>query len=283
MPRNDFNFPLVPSTLETIDESVYEYFNEKINIHTTTNKGWEKVPLIWVSAERAFQVKNKKGLRDDSGTLILPLISIERSSIEKSLAKRGNFFGNVPRNKNGGSITITRRLNQEKSSNFASADSYRLLGQRNLPRKNNKIVYQSISIPMPVYVDVTYTLVLRSEYQQQMNEMLTPFITRPGAIDYFVLRKYGHLYEGFIRGNVTQVNNVSTLMQEERKYQTNVTVNVLGYLVGEDKNQETPKMVIRENFVEVKIPRERIIVGDIHDHIDKDEEVLERLKNLSDS
>ena len=41
---------------------------------------------------------------------------------------------------------------------------------------NNKIVYESISIPMPVYVDVTYNLILRSEYQQQMNEMLTPFI-----------------------------------------------------------------------------------------------------------
>ena len=56
MPRNQFEFPITPSTLENIDEAVYEYFNEKINVHTTTNKGWEKVPLIWASAERAFQV-----------------------------------------------------------------------------------------------------------------------------------------------------------------------------------------------------------------------------------
>jgi hypothetical protein len=116
-----------------------------------------------------------------------------------------------------------------------------------------------------------------------MNEMLTPFITKTGAIDYFALRKHGHLYEGFIRGNVAMGNNAASLMQDERKYQTNITVNVLGYLVGEDKNQETPKMVIRENFVEVKILRERVIFGDIQDHIDKDEDVLERLKNLSDA
>ena len=283
MPRNEFDFPFAPSTLETIDEAVHEYFNEKVNIHTTTNKGWEKVPMIWTSAERAYQVKSKKELRDDSGTLILPLISIERTSVVKSLSKRGNFFGNVPRDDRGGSITITRRVNQDKTSDFASNDAYRLLGQRNLPRKNNKIVYETISIPMPVYVDVTYTLTLKSEYQQQMNEMITPFVTRTGAIDYFAMRNNGHLYEGFIRGNLALGNNLSSLMQDERKYETRITVNVLGYLVGEGDNQVTPKRVIRENFVEVKLPRERVIFGDIRDHMDEDEEVLERLKNLSDS
>ena len=62
MPRNEFDFPFAPSTLETIDEAVHEYFNEKVNIHTTTNKGWEKVPMIWTSAERAYQIKSKSSL-----------------------------------------------------------------------------------------------------------------------------------------------------------------------------------------------------------------------------
>jgi hypothetical protein len=34
-------------------------------------------------------------------------------------------------------------------------------------------------------------------------------------------------------------------------------------LIGDDKNQISPKMTRRENAVEVKIPRERVIVGDI--------------------
>ena len=37
---------------------------------------------------------------------------------------------------------------------------------------------------------------------------------------------------------------------------------MLGYLVGADKNNEQPNIVIRENAVDVKIPRERTIFGD---------------------
>ena len=39
--------------------------------------------------------------------------------------------------------------------------------------------------------------------------------------------------------------------------------------MGEDKNSEQPKVVIRENAVEVKMPREKVVFGDIPRHIDK--------------
>ena len=52
-----------PSTLEDIDISLYEYVEKHLNIHATTNSGWEKVPVIWSSAERWFQIKHKKLLR----------------------------------------------------------------------------------------------------------------------------------------------------------------------------------------------------------------------------
>jgi hypothetical protein len=45
---------------------------------------------------------------------------------------------------------------------------------------------------------------------------------------------------------------------------------VLGYLVGEDKNQTRPKIVVRENAVEVKFPRERVVVGDENRNIKND-------------
>jgi len=44
---------------------------------------------------------------------------------------------------------------------------------------------------------------------------------------------------------------------------------LLGYVIGADVNQEQPKIVIRENAVSVKIPREHVIVGDIPDFTDK--------------
>ena len=77
----DYSF--APSTLETIDFSIYDYMNQDINFHVTTNKGFEKVPIVWVASERSYQIKNKKELRDDEGTIIMPVITIERKSVVK--------------------------------------------------------------------------------------------------------------------------------------------------------------------------------------------------------
>jgi hypothetical protein len=43
----------------------------------------------------------------------------------------------------------------------------------------------------------------------------------------------------------------------------------LGYIIGDDKNQDQPKIIRRQNAVEVKIPREHVIVGDINEFIKK--------------
>ena len=50
--------PFEPSTLETIDYAVYDWLDKELDIFSTTNKGFEKVPVIWVAAERSRQVKN---------------------------------------------------------------------------------------------------------------------------------------------------------------------------------------------------------------------------------
>ena len=255
---------ITPSTLETIDEAFFEYVDEKLNVFSTTNKGWKKVPVIWLSAERANQIKRKKEIRDSNGSIILPVMAIERSSVIKDPQKKGIFFGNIPPASDikGGSITVARRINQDKTSNFANAKSYEKRGQINFPRPNKRIVYETVTIPMPVYIDINYSITLRTEYQQQMNEILTPFITKTGGINYFVFGKDQHRYEAFIQQDFSQENNISSLEAEERTYQTKIDIKVLGYIIGDDKNQESPKIVVRENAVDVKIPRERVITED---------------------
>ena len=49
-----------PSTLETIDYSIYDFVDKELNIFCTTNKGFNKVPVIWQASERAFQIKDDK-------------------------------------------------------------------------------------------------------------------------------------------------------------------------------------------------------------------------------
>ena len=235
-----------------------------------TKKGFKKVPVLWMTAERSYQIKNDQNIRDKNGSLILPIITIERSTVDKNPSNKGAFFGNVPpiNDEKGGSVVIARRIKQNKTSDFASADAYRLFGQLNFPFKSEKIVYQTVTVPMPVYVTISYAITLRTEYQQQMNEIITPFITKPGGINHFVIRKDQHFYEAFVQQSFAQSNNISSLGESERSYQTTVNIQVLGYLIGQGDNQDQPKVVVRENAVEFRMPRERVITGDDPEHDD---------------
>ena len=63
------NIALAPSTIETVDAAFYEYV-ENINLFCNTISGWTKIPVIWSSAERSYQIKNNKEIRDKNGSLI---------------------------------------------------------------------------------------------------------------------------------------------------------------------------------------------------------------------
>ncbi len=260
--------PFPPSTFETIDGSVLQYI-KGLKLHTTTNKGFRPVPVLWAGTERSFKSKDQPELRDSQGALVFPLISVERTSVSKNPQEKGVFWGNIPPvpDAKGGSIPIARTINQEKTANFANSDAKIKRGQINFPRPNKKIVYRTYSMPMPVYVSINYVITFRTEYQQQMNELVTPFVTKPGGINYVLLPAHeGHRYEGFIQQDFTPTNNATNMSTEERKFETKINIKVLGYLIGEDKNQEKPCVSVRENFVEVKMPRERLMLGDIPQH-----------------
>jgi len=257
---------LQPSNLENIDLAVFNWVNERLNVFATSNRGWEKTPVIWVSAERAFQSKRDKSLRDKEGALILPLITVERISVEKDLAFKGSLQANIfPVNDyRGGSIPLDRVINQVKTKNFQNENSKKQYGQLNFKVKpiNKQVVYSYRSIPMPVYVTMMYKIMLRAEYQQQINELSQPFMVSTGGINAFIMRERGHRYEGFMQSSYEQENSVAEMGDEERIYQTGIEVKVLGYLIGSEHNQKTPQIVERENAVKVKVPRERVILGE---------------------
>jgi len=262
-------FPIEPSTIENIDLAIYKWVNEELNLFTNTNNGWKKTPVIWVLGERAYQGKSNSNLRDINGTFILPVITVERTGMNKDFNKKGVVWSALPEfnDVKGGSLEIGSRIVQDKSNNFAKATNQRKFGQPNYPNLNNKVVYETVSIPLPVYVSITYVIEIRTQYQQQMNDLVQPFLTIPGGVNRVWIENNGHKYESFIKGDISQENKTRDLGEDERIFVTKITVETLGYLIGQGDNQNKPKIVVRETYVEVKIPKERVIVGDIDEEI----------------
>lgn len=255
---------LEPSSIETIDTGLYEWVDQTLNLHTTTNGGFEKAPVLWLGTERSYQIKNNKELRDSVGKLKLPIITVNRESITKDPQFKGSFQAHLEENGDyrGGSVVYSKRIQQEKTRNFANSDVARSskTGNETGPSKNKRVIFQSMMAPIPTYITVMYTITLRTEYQQQMNDLLIPFITRTGQINHFIFKKDGHRYESFIQQDFTSNKNVSNFLEEERMFENKVQIKVLGYLIGEGTNREKPQIVIRENVVKVSISRERTIL-----------------------
>jgi len=257
---------MLESTIETIDYALVSWLKKDLDLSIHSNEGFKRVPVLWQTPERSFQVKNDQSLRDEGGALKLPFVSIERTGITKDPERKGAFQAQLySQEKNGrtGRLVLARRIKQDKTTNYAVASGtrYTAVGTKKQPfspRVNKKVIIQSLSIPIPVYINAEYKIVIKTEYQQQMNELITPFIGRTGQINAFVLRRNGHLYEAFIDQSFTHNNNVSNLDEDMRMFSTEISIRVLGYLVGEGTNDDRPIIRIDENIVEVTFPQEQV-------------------------
>jgi len=277
---NDFDFAMLPagsnfslkeigmlaSTIENIDYAMTSWLKEDLRLSVFKNDGFKGVPVFWQTPERAFQIKHNKNLRDKGGSLLLPAVSIERTGVTKDPARKGSYQAHTySEDKNGrtGRLVIARKIVQDKTRNFAVATGIRQntpgTKQRYYPRINKRVVVQSLSIPIPVYINIDYKIIIKTEYQTQMNDLIAPFMTRTGQINSFIMKRNGHLYEAFIDQGFAHDNNVSDLGEETRMFTSEVTIKVLGYLIGEGENDDRPIVRVDENLVEITYPQEGIV------------------------
>ena len=275
LPDDRDNFTLeevgmLSSRIEDIDYAITSWLKEDLDLSTITNEGNKRVPVLWQTPERAFQIKSDHDLRhpvdDGGGVITLPVITIERTAITKDPSRKGGYQAHIfsdKRNGRTGRITIAKRIKQDKTRNFAVVGNTRTntsgTRQKFFPRVNKKVVIETLSIPIPIYVNLDYKIVVKTEYQQQMNDLTQPFMTRTGQINSFVMRRNGHLYEAFIDQGFNQSNNVANLAEDERQFTSEINIRVLGYLVGEGNSDDRPIVTKEESVVEITFPRETVV------------------------
>ena len=260
------DYSLKPSTLEDIDAAIYEFVNDSLNVFCDTNEGFEKVPVIFAGAERAYQIKNQQELRKNGRSLEYPIISIIRTSLTKNPENKGRYGVYIPPYfdfyKKDGAVPIARQVQQGKSRERANATAVRKYGQSTFPFDNEKVVYETLFIPNPTFVELVYQVKMISNYQQQMNQMLAPFLSGFSTPAVFNITYEGNTYEAFVEPDFANESNNAALGTDERVFKSTVTIKVLGHIIGADKNQETPSVAVVESAAEVTIGRERTVMED---------------------
>jgi hypothetical protein len=228
-------------TIETVDQSVVDYFDKKLNVHVDTERGRSKVPIIYASGER-WKLIRKRKFRDENGTLILPIISVRRTDMDRTPGF-GGMAQEVPE------IAVSSVIHP-KTSNIQNVLRTR---QQNKyfpsvsdPKASSAIVREYLTLPFPDFFTVYYEVNIWTQYQTQMNEILERIFYKYEHMDSFVMpveydgtlpKGNSYYFVGFRDGNVTPQSNIEDFTDQERLIKYGYTFKTPVYLLLDPKDE----------------------------------------------
>ena len=233
-------------SLFSIDKAVYDWFNTK---HATNIQG-RKTPVTFGSWERFAQMQDNKydenlnRMRDPSGMLILPMISIRRGDVTYNTDRF------VFQQATGGPrIKISERV---AMSNFDANRRVPFDGPHMYSsgrRRSDAPVMEIATVPYPDFVTVPYTITFWASYVRHANYFNDRIWQNAYPTD---LTYKGYYFYAFIDSS-TNENNEENYTDEERIIRSSFTMTVDGYLIKKnDVNvaRTSSKMLMSESYME---------------------------------
>lgn len=239
----------IPSCeIEDIDRAIYDLFNSNIKIFYDSKSGEKiKVPVRFVAGERWALWRGKDHLKDQNGAFILPIITIERKSVDQDA---GNKL--IEPGGSIGTIDIKRRISEDdafhqrlkNSSNFknssqsifSSLTSKKLknVGGRLMEEELGSGLYETITIPMPKFFTVRYEICIWTQYMKHSNKILTAIANSYHDVKAKTIRietSAGYWFVAFFETNITDENNVDSMTDEERIIKHTFSLTVPAYMI----------------------------------------------------
>ena len=256
---DDFTIP--SCTIEDVDRSLFDLFNESLPLFYTFKKTLKRVPIIFATGERFALLTRKKPLRDKNNALILPLISIMRTGIDQTNAKGAGHM-------QGGPITLVKRLSKDdaryqqvmnklgfknsdgiansidegKEGTAGKLETYRkvpgtssnLLSGRVLDPNLSQNIIEFILIPPIKQYTASYEITFWTQYTQQMNDLLMAMMggyTQNHQRTFLLETKKGYRFTAFTDASLNPGNNYDDFSDQERLVKYTFTISIGAFLV----------------------------------------------------
>jgi hypothetical protein len=257
---------VMPSVgIEDVDVALFNLFDKEIPFQIGgKDVDLKKVPVLFAAGEKWALLKNGRALRDRNASLILPLITIMRTSIKQSSDEDITGRGI---NQQTGEIIITRRLDKSdrgyqnlinrlllnNQTNLAVSPANGVSGQLTsdrklgdlasdlnvqegallIPNKKNNI-YETIVLPSPQFFTAVYEVTMWTQYTQHMNQLTEQLISSflPQGNAWRLDTQKGYWFVASVEGNIYNAeSNFDDMLQSERVIKLKFTVNVPGYIL----------------------------------------------------
>jgi hypothetical protein len=262
------DFSLPSCTIEDVDKSVFSLFEKEIPLYYTMGNETRRIPVIFATGERFAILRRKQPLRDDNNVIILPLVSILRSSIDQAPTDGHGPGQNLP-------LTIRRRLSAEdpryqrllnklgfensyKTGDNVSIETTRagsprgvdgtsretfglnndLLESGNVLRSrlNNNFI-ETIEMPPVKYFQATYEITIWTQYTAQMNDVISAIMssyTNMHQREFKLETDKGYWFTGRVDSAFSPGDNFEDFSTEERIIRYSFNMSVTAYLIEPD-------------------------------------------------
>lgn len=257
---------VIPSCgIEDVDVALFNLFDKEIQPMVSIQDFSElkRVPVIFAAGEKWALLKRGKPIRDKSNTLILPLVTIMRTSISQGLddiTQRGI-------NQQTGELVIRRRLDSSDRAyqnllnkqfitsqknvavniNDPTIDNQNITGRKTgkskatldtrrgalLTSNLSNNIYETILVPAPQFYTSTYQVTVWTQYTQHMNQIIEKMISSflPQAQSWKVITNKGYWFVASIDGGAFNIEtNFDDMSSAERYVRCSFEIKIPAYL-----------------------------------------------------
>ena len=164
--RRDNDIVKTPKcSIEDVDWAILSYIRDVIQPTVIENDKIIDIPVMWANGETWAQVQARGYMRDRKGKIMTPVISIKRNTItERDQLKKLD----VNKNPDGNAQLLQNKFTKANQYNRFSV----LRGEQ--PLKEYYIA------AIPEFIDVSYELLLWTEYTEQMNSVIEQIMPTGG-------------------------------------------------------------------------------------------------------
>ena len=157
------NFEIV---LQDLDKAIMSHVKNVMILKARENGEVIDIPILYGNEERWANVRRRGAMRDENGTLILPMIMFKRTSVD--------FNTDLPSWKHDLKNEFIQVM---RSSKWSGDNKYTRFGVQ----QGQKPVEENIITGVPQYIDTVYSFVAVTSYITQMNSIIESFLQQSGT------------------------------------------------------------------------------------------------------
>ena len=227
--------------VQDIDEAIFYYFNNVIQPEVKQNGGIIPVPVVYGNPERWKSVQKDGFYRDKAGSIMLPLITVQRSNIEKDRSVTAKVDSNSP------------SLYYTLDKGYNSKNAYNTFDLLN----NRKPVRQTQAIVVGDFVTITYECNMQTYYMEQLNGLIE-------SIEYASDSYWGDPQRYKFRCFIDSFGSTTELTQgQERLVRGTFSIRLRGQIIPEVKQKDTNSLKAINSLSKLSVTGETVV--DIND------------------